>query len=294
LNSRLAGRGPTVFTDFDEYALYELRDLDIGGPDFVYPPPALAAAAGAYGAPVDLSRVPPAALLAYPLILARRDPALERPPSAYRLLWAGAYYELWGRKRGAPAAIAHFALRGTATSQCARIGQLARTALGSLQLIGAEAPEIVRIGLLAGSHPAGWGRQRQGLVMSRRGRLSASFELPAAGAWNVWVQGQIMPDVQVGVDGHRLAAIGGQLSGNSLVPDTVPPLADVLSAGPHRLTVTRGSATLAPGDGGSAVLAAIFLTPVAYDPQSALRAVAVDRWRALGGRRYSWVELASR
>ena len=37
LNARFAGKGPTLFTDFDEYALYELRDLDVGGPDFDYP-----------------------------------------------------------------------------------------------------------------------------------------------------------------------------------------------------------------------------------------------------------------
>jgi hypothetical protein len=39
------------------------------------------------------------------------------------------------------------------------------------------------------------------------------------------------------------------------------------------------------------VLAAIFLTPAAYDPQRALRGVAVGRWRELCGRRYRWVEL---
>ena len=38
LNSRFAGAGPALFTDFDEYSLYVLRDLDVGGPDFVYPP----------------------------------------------------------------------------------------------------------------------------------------------------------------------------------------------------------------------------------------------------------------
>ncbi len=53
MNKRFAGRGPTLFTDFDEYSLYELRDMDVGGPDFVYPPPALAAAAGGYGDPVE-------------------------------------------------------------------------------------------------------------------------------------------------------------------------------------------------------------------------------------------------
>jgi hypothetical protein len=291
VDSRFAGRGPTVFTDFDEYALYELRDLDVGGPDFAYPPAALAPAAGFYGAPVDLNRVPPQALLGYPLIVTRRDPELSRPPSAYSLLRQGAYYQVWARPPRAPAAVAHQVLHGTPAAQCARIRRLAQAAgPAPARLIGAEAPRLVAISLLRSSHPAAWGRQRQGLVMTRPGRLAATFELPAAGTWNLWVQGQIMPSVQLGVDGRRLASIGGELSGNSLVPDTVPPLAVILSAGAHRLSVTRGPSTLEPGDGGSAVLAAIFLTPAAYDP-AALRAAPVSGWHALCGRSYQWIEL---
>jgi hypothetical protein len=293
VNDRFAGRGPAVLTDFDEYALYVLRGLDIGGPDFAYPPRALAAAApGGYGAPVDLGRVPPAALDGYPLIVTRRDPLLARPPSAYTLLWRGSYYEVWGRRPGVQPATTHVALSGSPAAQCARIGRLARTSTAASQrLVGAEAPALVRVPLLAARPPAGWGHQRQGLVMNTPGRLTATFVLPAGGQWNVWVQGQIMPDVQVRVDGHPLATVGGQLSGNSLVPDTAPPLPDMLSAGPHRLAVTRGDSTLAPGDRGSAVLAAVFLTPSSYDPQAALRAVAVGGWHALCGHRYSWVEL---
>ncbi|HEX4188669.1 MAG TPA: hypothetical protein VHY83_12285 [Solirubrobacteraceae bacterium] len=292
LNDRFAGRGPTVFTDFDEYALYELRSLDVGGPDFAYPPPALAAAAGGYGAPVDLGRVRPGSLAAYPLIVTRRDPSRARPPSAYRLLWSGSYYEVWGRTHAAPPAAVHLALSGTPRAQCTRIGRLARGVAGrSARLIGAEATQLVRVPLLSASHPAGWGRQRQGFAMKRPGRLAATFELPFGGRWNLWVQGQIMPSVKVRLDGRLLASVGGQLSGNSLVPDTAPPLAVVLSSGSHRLTVTRGGASLAPGEEGSAVLAAIFLTPASYDPQRALRAVAVSRWPALCGRAYSWVEL---
>ena len=51
LDSRFAGRGPAIVTDFDEYSLYELRDLDVAGPDYVYPPTALAADRGGYGNP---------------------------------------------------------------------------------------------------------------------------------------------------------------------------------------------------------------------------------------------------
>ena len=98
LNSRFAGRGPTLFTDFDEYSLYELRDLDVGGPDFVYPPAAAAKAAAGHGRPVRLDRLAPSVLAAYPLIISRRDPLASRPPAAYRLAWQGSYYEVWQRR----------------------------------------------------------------------------------------------------------------------------------------------------------------------------------------------------
>lgn len=301
LSSRFAGRGPTLFTDFDEYSMYELRDLDVGGPDFVYPPPAVAAAAGGYGDPVDLDRVSPSALLAYPLIVTRRDPAASRPPSAYALVWQGAYYQVWKRRPGAPAALEHEALSGGAAAQCRHIGALAALAAGNARagspggearLVAAVKPTIVSIPLARSSHPARWGHERKGLVMGTPGRLSAGFHIPAAGLWDVWVQGQLMPTVRLAVDGRSLASIAGQLSGNSLVPNTVPPIPVRLFGGTHRLTFTRGGVTLAPGDGGSAVLDAIFLTPAADATagQPALVSMPAARWRALCGRRYQWVE----
>jgi hypothetical protein len=85
--------------------------------------------------------------------------------------------------------------------------------------------------------------------------------------------------------------VAGQLSGNSLVTNAVPPLALPLAAGRHRLSITRHSPTLAPGDEGAAVLAAVFLTP--HAPRPALRSVAPSRWRALCGRGYEWIELTA-
>ncbi len=292
VGSRFAGRGPTLFTDFDEYSMYELRDMDVGGPDFVYPPAALAAAAGGHGEPVDLDRVVPSALLAYPLIVTRRDLSVSRPPSAYRLLWQGSYYEVWGRRPGAPAAELHLVLSGSPAAQCVRIGRLAaRAAADGAQLVAAQSPELVGISLARAQHPARWGHEREGLVMSTPGRLSASFDLPFAGVWQVWVQGQIMPTVKLSVDGRMIASVAGQLDGNSLVPNTVPPTAVSLSAGEHHVSLTRPGFTLAPGDGGAAVLDAIFLTPARTDPQGPLRAAAPARWRSLCGHAYQWVEI---
>ena len=292
INSRFKGRGPTLFTDFDEYSLYVLRDLDVGGPDFVYPPPALAAAAHGYGDPVDIERIPPAALAAYPLIVTRLDPLLPRPPAAYTLAWQGSYYQVWQRARGAAAALRHQTLSGTAPQQCRELRALAHEAPAgrAVSLTAARAPSVVEVALHAERPPAGWGHERAGLVMSHPGTLTAPFALPGAGRWRLWVQGQIMPAVSIALDGRHAETVSGQLSGNSLVPDTVPPVVLAIAAGRHTLSVTRGPSGLAPGDRASAVLDRVFLTP-AREAGGALRSVAPARWRALCGTPYEWAEL---
>lgn len=289
IDERFAGHGPALFTDFDEYALYELRDLDVGGPDFVYPPPALAGVARGYGWPVELDAVLPRALAHYPLIVTRRDPLASRPPAAYRLVWEGARYQVWRRVEGARPALAHLALSGSPASQCRRIGQLAsRAPQGTLT--AARAPELVQVSLRSASRPRGWGRQRAGLAMKLPGTLVARVVLPAGGDWEVWLRGQFMPRVRLALDGRMLARIGGELSGNSLVPDVVGPVGVRLAPGTHTLSVTREGSTLAPGDGGWAVLDGIALSR-AGDATDGLRAVPVSAWRGLCGRRYRWVEM---
>lgn len=295
IDRRFAGRGPTLFTDFDEYSLYALHDLDVGGPNFIYSPPALRGPGSGYRYPVELERLPPAGLRAYPLIVTRRDPSAARPPSAYRLLWQGVYYQVWGRRPGAPAAIADIPLSGSRAQQCARIERLAALASrDSAQLVAAGSPQIVRIRLHRSSHPRSWGPVREGLLMPTPGRLSASFEVPHAGVWDVWLQGQIMPTVTIAVDGRRLGSIAAQLGGNSVVLNTMTPVPVYLGAGRHRLSLARGGFTFAPGEGGSAVLYGLFLSPAVVGAQQPLRAVAPARWRALCARPNEWVEVVPR
>jgi hypothetical protein len=237
INTRFDGRGPTLVTDFDEYALYELRDMDIGGPDFVYPPPALAAAAGGYGKPVELGKISASALAAYPLIVTRRDPSAARPPAVYRLLWQGVYYQVWGRIRGV-------ASRGGSHGE-------------------ARNPLLVRVALKRAVRPHGWTLSRKRVVMNGAGTLSATFSLPHGGAWELWLEGDVMRALTIRIDGRALGRLGGQLGGNSLVANPLTPLRARLGAGRHTLTIARPGADLAPGDGGAATLAGIFLVPAA-------------------------------
>jgi hypothetical protein len=232
INKRFAGRGPTLFTDFDEYSLYELHDMDVGGPDFVYPPPALAAAAGGYGDPVDLNKIAPGAFASYPVMVTRRDPTAPRPPTVYRLLWQGVYYQVWGRVQNAS--------RGRPSG-------------------GARPVLILKVPLKRTFRPPGWRLSRKGIVMNGAGTLSARFVLPHGGVWELWLKGDVMRALTVRIDGLKLGTLGGQLDGNSLVVNVLTPLRTRLNAGRHTLTISRPGADLAPGDGGAATLAAIVL-----------------------------------
>jgi hypothetical protein len=299
LNSRFAGRGPALFTDYDEYSLYLLRDLDVGGPGFMYPPGAVVQTEGQ---PANLDLIPPAALRAYPLIVTRRDPAAPRPPTAYRLLYQGAYYEVWGRRPGATVALARVASTSTTAAavtatggtpiQCSTVASLARLAKArGARLFSASPPEIVGIGVARASRPT-WAESRFGLLMTPRGRLDATFTVPHTGTWDLWLQGQFMPAVEVNVDGRPPASIDGQLNGVASDPDTTAPLRVRLTAGLHRLMIARGSSNLlAPGSSGSAILDSIFLTPLGAGGQATLQVTPTARWRSLCGQRLEWIEV---
>jgi hypothetical protein len=296
IGSRFAGRGPALFTDYDEYSLYLLRDLDVGGPGFMYPPPAIAQTEGR---PANLDLISPAALRSYPLIVTRRNPAASRPPAAYRLLYQGAYYEVWGRRPGAPAALAHVApasttavATGGSSIQCSTVADLAQLAeTHDAQLLSASPPEIVGIDVARASHPA-WKESRLGLLMPAPGHLEARFVVPRAGVWDLWLQGEIMPAVTVSVDGRQIASISGQLTGVATDPDTMAPLRVLLTAGPHRVTITRGSNNLlAPGAGGSAILDSIFLTPAGAGSQARLHVTPTAQWRSLCDAPLEWIEV---
>jgi hypothetical protein len=291
LDARYAGDGPAIFADFDEYSLYQLRDLDIAGPDFRYRPTDLPNIAMGHGHSVDLERAPPSELLAYPLIITRRDPLAPRPPSAYTMVWQGHYYQVWRRRNGAPAALAVLTTTHGVEPSCPAVGAIARRAPAGSRLVAALAPRSIRIRLELSAAPAGWQFQQNGLSMAAPGTLRAPFSVPAPGIWELWLQGQLMGTVAVGIDGTQITRISGQVGGDAAVPDIAGPFHTRLTAGEHTLTGRRIHRPLAPGDGGLAVLSGAFLVPAGPAGEPSLLSVAPAQWRSLCRRALQWIEL---
>ena len=290
LDGRFAGRGPTLFTDWDEYALYELRELDVGGPDFLYPPPALAGVAPIHSGPVDLDVIPPRKFLSYPLIITRVDPSASRPPDAYRLRWSGTYYQVWVRRPHAPAALAHLALARDRPARCHVIARAAAIALRhDAYLVAAVAPRIVPVDL-GGASPRAAYQQGQ-LALASNPSVSVTFRVSRAGRWDLWLRGEIMPAVLVSVDGRRIATLADQLAGNDFNPDTIGPLRLTLGSGQHRLTFAPAGSVFSPGAVGEASVGRVFLTTPAGVRPGRLRVVRTTAWRSLCGGRYEWIEV---
>lgn len=291
LNSRFAGRGPTLFTDFDEYAIYALRSLDVGGPDFLYPPPALASTSEGHGHGVYIERAKPSALLAYPLIVTRRNPAAPRPPAAYRLLWRGRYYEAWGRRRDAPAAVAVDPEPRPRSVGCRRIAGVAAIASShDAKLVADLGPKLISMRLLSSQHPSSWERSGPELVLSSPGRLRMRFFAGSGGRYQLWLRGEVMPTTYVRVDGRRAGTVSGEVAGNGDSPDTIGPIAVSLKQGGNELEVERGGFSLAPGNGAHTYLDRAFFVPDGASGGQRLLSVPASRWHSLCARRLEWVE----
>lgn len=290
LNARFAGRGPTLFTDFDEYSLYQMRSMDIGGPDFLNAPPSLVQTTKGHGHTVNLELAKPASLTHYPLVVTRISAMAFRPPAAYRLLWQGTYYQVWGRIRGAAPALLAMGLHGRAS--CMLMGHLARIASSHhAQLVTDSHPEVIPVNL-HGLHPsAGWYVHTVELVMDGEGRLWSRFSVPRSGVYQLWLQGEAMPTLHVKIDGAAVASVGGQVSGNGDSPDPLTPIRVHLAAGQHTLSIVRSGFSLAPGAGGEAYLQAIYFTPAGPAGEQHLHTVSPADWRSLCGARLDWIEV---
>ena len=238
------------------------RTSSIRRPRSPRPPAATAARCGSM-------RSRPARCAPTALIVTRRDPAASRPPAAYRLQWQGDYYQVWvrrpahcGRSRAPRAG------RPARPRSAAQIGLLAAAGGPRARIVASSAPLQVAVALGRAAHPRRWGHERGGLVMNHPGTLSAAVVVPFAGAWQLWVRGQLMAERAARARRrqarHALRPARRELAGartwrrRSRVR---------LAAGRHVVSVRRGGFTPAPGDGGAAVLDGIVLTPAGAAPR---------------------------
>ncbi len=303
VGERFAGQGPLLATEFEEFGKHFLRATDPSGVSEAYSPrPADPAPPGRpgprFGYPSDLDELSQAYVQSYPLLLLRRSPVASRPPADYVRVWRGTWYEVWERRTGGPRVLAHLSLgedgrSPSAVPRCADIATLARQARDA----GARLAYVKRplppafLPATARDRPASWAvdaREPLVLRVSGGGRVDGEIAVGRAGAYDSWIGGSFgSAPIQISIDGRAAGSVSRQLDGRGQYERAGGPIP--LSVGTHRVEVTRGSRTLAPG-GGSSRIGPVVLAPATAAP-SAVRLIPPRAWHSLCGRALDWVEI---
>ncbi len=272
----IAEEGPTLMTEYNPYgARHFLRDGEAEGVSELRRR-AIPLADGTSvekGQSADTDELDPDDLLVYRSLVVRRSPVRSRPPSPYRLVAEGRWYELWQRSDVVPAPIERLALGGQfdpgAVPACAAVLDLARDAGPRGELVAATVPEP--------------------LVLATDGGPMVA-DVPRPGRYSAWLLGSVRGEATLMADGDELGRARHQLNHEGGYVELGAP---ELPAGETELDLALGGADLHPGSGGPRPdTGPLVLVPVAED--KGLLRVPATRAENLCGRRLDWIEVATR
>jgi hypothetical protein len=295
IDHKFKGQGPTLNPDFEDFALYFLRDMDIDGPGNAYKVRAAILTNGqpaGYGHSYDLDELKPDYVNQFRTIVMRRSPAASRPPASFDRVFAGRFYEVWQRRAGLPRVVIHDGIQTDAQAgappKCADVGGLAATAAPGDQLAAVERPPVVVQAAATTRHSGNFKRGPSGtLFMKGRGELDATIDVPAGGPYDVWLQASVGRRLTVQIDGRAVTSAAYQAN----EPEQYAHAGSVsLTAGSHQLRIVRAGGDLHPGNGAVNELGLIKFS----SPASTARQVTMlppPSWRQLCGKRLDWVEL---
>jgi hypothetical protein len=300
IGRRYAGQGPGLMTEYNPYgARYFLRALDgeSAGEFRRHLIPLLDGKPLEKGADADIDEFQTQPVLFYRTLVLRRSATGSRPPSLYRLVERGRFYDVWQRPElGAPKVLEHLPLGNklepAAVASCADVRRLARVAGANGLLAAVTRPNPRVVDLSAVSVPAGWSSDQShpgAVVPMGAGDAATVVTMPHTGRYTFSLGGSFRDRLEVFVDEHRIFSGRHQLNwaGN------YTPVGEVeLRRGRHLVLVRYGGPDLWPGSGGPQrsfgplVFAPSFGSlPVTY--------VKTNDASSLCGKRLDWIEALS-
>ncbi|HKG44471.1 MAG TPA: hypothetical protein VKB10_09555 [Gaiellaceae bacterium] len=267
-----AGDGPALMTTYEPYgARHFLRRLDPEGAselrrrfDYLTDGTMLDK-----GESTDIDRLRLDQVLVYRTLVLRRGPAASRPPSVYRLVWSGRYYEVWQRpQRRGRTVLQHLPLGGT--SQAAAAAPCgAVEALPGHTVATATRPAAISLG-----------------TPPFPGTATFRVTAPRDAVYTAWIAGDWFGRASVSIDGRRVGDLREELNWPGLYSalGSTP-----LAAGEHDVTVRYSQGGWHPGSGGDPyAFGPVALSPV--DAREPVTTVPAGRSSSLCGRPLDWVE----
>jgi hypothetical protein len=255
-------------------------------------------------ADIDDFRLP--GVLDYRTLVLRRSPVTGRPPSPYRLVERGRYYETWQRPPVAVNTVKeHLSLGGTlepaGVPSCDEVQRLAEVAGPEGTLIAAPPARPLVLDLNRSQHTSSWVRlpDRPGSLKaagsgnatgsgspSGSGSAEVGADLRAPGRYRFWLGGSFGGRATLRIDGKRVGSARNRVNNAGQYEEMGTRFA---SAGDHTVTVDYSEGGLRPGTRARpAVIGPIVIEPTASD--RALRRIAPANATSLCGKRWDWIE----
>jgi hypothetical protein len=283
IGDRIAGEGPTLMTEYEPYGVrHFLREADPEGASELRRRPVPLRDGRTLGKAefADIDQFDVAGLMTYRTLVLRRSPLASRPPSSFRAVWSGRYYEIWQRSDEAGRIVEHVPLGDgglpSSVPRCAEILRLARRAGRSGRLAAVLRSRPVVIDLADGGR----------LFAEDEFSIARTVEVPVEGSYGAWIGSEFRGRVEVGVNGAGVGAARHQLK-----PEQFTLLNERrISPGPQTASLDYGGPDLRPGSSGRPWFG---LGPLVFSRSTAERPVLyvpARSARSLCGRSLDWVE----
>ncbi|MGB2953033.1 MAG: hypothetical protein WBB74_06545 [Gaiellaceae bacterium] len=298
IGQRIAGQGPTLYTEFEEFGKHFLREGDPEGSSEGWQRRLRPLRNGQFpqmGFSYDLDQFTLDYVRYYRTIVLRRSPSLSRPPATYRRTFVGRFYEVWQRPARPRQTILDHLPLGLGLDPAGRAPCTAVRELAALARRGhAQLAYIRRVPILAfvpshTAYPPRWAVDPvdgSSLYTVSPGRVQSSVVARRPGEYEVWVQGSFSRGETVFVDGHRLGTTAGQLNGRGQYAH----IGIVgLARGRHVITLIRAGGDLTPGNGALERLGPVIVEPRWVDFDR-VHFLDPSRYRRLCGKWLDWVE----
>jgi hypothetical protein len=309
INARIAGRGPALFLEYDEFGKYFLRDA----PGYSEPEQPTPYRTAPYHpnalqdrgrrpsekSPTNIDDLTLDYLESVPYIVMRRSPQSSRPPANFRLALRGRFYELWAR-RPVPDVVAHKPLGPDVLAAAAPVSRrVARAWAADARRLRGRIAYVTRTPvkpvlparLKLAPMWVGFPLFPAARVPAGPGSFQTTITVPRTASYRVWMEGSFARRMTVLLDG-RVVGRTTQTLNNPGAYDAFP--ARTLTRGRHRLLVRQGAGDLHPGSGGylSSLrhVGPVFVSPVADEAQR-VRLLDPDDWRRLVGVDADWLEI---
>lgn len=299
IGQEFKGEGPALMTEYQAYGVrHFLRLLDAEGASElrrrVIPRlDGTETEKGAWSDTDELVMDPgQQGVLTYRTLVLRRSPRQSRPPSPYKLVWRGKYYDVWQRDPDYDASrlIDHKPLGGefqpAAVPNCAVVQGVAAQAGTTGRVVAAVRRPNAVADLT--DYPSDWvpDPANQSLTPLSDGTATGSVSVPKAGKYHVWVGGSARGQVSVEIGGQDAGSARGLLNNNAQFMSLGD--LDVESGDlPVSLTYEKGS-DIRPATGGYP----FGIGPVVLEPADDPKLVTVSPADAqkLCGSSLDWIE----